>query len=75
MAEISAVFVGLIFVGAVIGLIAINEVDFAHSSQSSLDAQNIEPNQLSEDKIVKALNEMDVQLVAFFSDLKEDLGI
>lgn len=75
MADISAVFVGLIFVAAVIGLIVVNDIDSAHSYQNSSDSENIESNQLPEDKIVKALNEMDGKLLVFFSDLKEDLGI
>lgn len=75
MADISAVFVGLIFVGAVVGLIVVNDIDSAHSYQNSSDSEYIESNQLPEDKIVKALNEMDGKLLVFFSDLKEDLGI
>jgi hypothetical protein len=71
MADIAGVLVGLIFVGAVAGLIAVNDLESADPFQSTSDSEIIDTSQ---DEIVRALNDMDTKLVTFFSDLKEDLG-
>jgi hypothetical protein len=74
MVDIGGVLVGLVFVAAVAGLIAVNDLGSAESFQNTSNSENSKITQNSEDEIVRALNEMDNKLVAFFSDLKDDLG-
>ena len=66
MAFISGILVGFIFVAAVTGLILVNDVEPVEPSKDVVN---------SEDKIVKALNDFDNELVLFFSELKKDIGI
>ena len=66
MAFISGILVGLIFVAAVTGLILVNDLEPVEPPQNMVN---------SEDKIVKALNDFDTELVLFFSDLKQDIGL
>ena len=73
MALISGILVGLIFVTAVAGLVAINNVE-TRTVQNLENSEKIGiPN--SEDKIVKALNDFDSELSLFFSNLKEEIGL
>ena len=74
MVDIGGIFAVLIFVGAVAGLLAVNEIDYVHSHESTIDSETTEIAQTSQDEIVVALNDMNAELVTFFSDLKEDLG-
>ncbi len=69
MAFISGILVGLIFVAAVTGLFFVNDIGPEESSH------NLTNSEIPEDKIVKALNDFDTELVSFFSELKKDMGI
>ncbi len=75
MVELAGVLVGLIFVAAVAGLIAVNDLVSAESSQSASNSEIKETLQTSQNEIVRTLIDMDAKIVLFFSDLKEDLGI
>ena len=74
MVEIAGVFAILIFVAAVAGLFGINEIDRVSSYESTINSEITETSQTSQDEIIMALNDMNAELVKFFSDLKEDLG-
>lgn len=74
MVDIGGIFAGLIFVAAIAGLIAVNEIDYVSSYESTINSEITETSQTSQDEIVIALNDMNAELVTFFSDLKEDLG-
>jgi phosphoribosylanthranilate isomerase len=73
MVDTGGIFAGLIFAAAVAGLIAVNEINYVSSFESTTNSETIVTSQTSQDEIVMALNDMNAKLVTFFSDLKDDL--
>jgi hypothetical protein len=74
MVDTGGIFAGLILVAAVAGLIAVNEIDYVPSYESTTNSETTETSQTSQDEIAMALNDMNTNLVSFFDNLRDELG-